>query len=223
MVSAMSGSGTTPSEAGVRARLLIAADELFYAEGIHAVGIDRVLTRAGVAKASLYHHFESKDDLVVAYLDARSVEMSRSLRDRLTDVAGDAHPRVVAIFEGIWDSAARGGFHGCPFINAAAEFPRAEHPVRRAIARHRQRFAAVISEQLSLGGLEPAPTLVEAILVTYDGAMVSAQVDGKKVAQRAAQRILDALLVPGGVSPSAPPSPPPTAAAAHREWLGLAR
>lgn len=186
--------------AGVRSRLLEAADRLFYAEGIHAVGIDRVLAEAGVAKASLYRHFGSKDDLVVAYLDARSAAFEASQRARLQSVAGAARVRVGAIFEAIWESAAHSTFHGCPFINAAAEYPADNHPVRQSVSRHRERFAALIGEQLPQHGSSPDDSLnhahVTAIVLAYDGAMISAHVDSPQSARHGIETILDGLLGP---------------------------
>lgn len=180
----------------VRARLISAAGRLFYAEGIHAVGIDRVLAEAGVAKASLYHHFGSKDDLVVAYLESRSEAMDRSLRELLTGAPPDAHARLEVIFEGVWTSAGAAGFRGCPFINAAAEYPHADHPVRGAVTAHRRRFADLIGEQLSRDGSEPEQALVESVAMAYDGCMVAAQMDSAGVARRAGQRALDVLVAP---------------------------
>lgn len=179
---------------GVRDRLVRAADQLFYSEGIHAVGVDRVLAEAGVAKASLYHHFAGKDDLVVAYLDARSAGSVDSLRRRVGASGQGARGRMDLVFAGIWAGAADARFHGCPFINAAAEYPDPDHPVRRAVARHRQRFAALLGEQLDQGGRPAHQSLVQALVVLYDGCMVSAQLEPIAVTRSAASRALDALL-----------------------------
>ncbi|WP_407319362.1 TetR/AcrR family transcriptional regulator [Isoptericola halotolerans] len=180
----------------VRTRLLTAADQLFYADGIHAVGIDRILATAGAAKASLYHHFGGKDDLVVAYLDQRSATFHESLHARLRDAHGTARTRITPIFDGIWQDAAGTAFHGCPFINAAAEYPSPEHPVRHAVTRHRERFATTLAGQLDRGGLAPQPSLVSALLLTYDGAMVTAQVASPEAAAAGTEQILDGLLGP---------------------------
>src|SRR3978361_306551 len=113
----MSGASLKPS---ARAPLLAAADELFYSEGVHTVGIDRVIERAGVAKASLYSTFGSKDELVRAYLEAR--DESRRLR---VQAAGDRHTdpkaRLLAVFDSLAKAVALPGFRGCAFANASAE------------------------------------------------------------------------------------------------------
>ena len=113
------------------------ASALFYAEGIRAVGIDRVIAEAGVAKATFYHHFASKDELVRGYL----VEEYQRQRDALTGVHRPAtSPRqaLLDIFELLVDNAAHPRFRGCPFTNAAAEYPDPEHPVRRTITDYRR-------------------------------------------------------------------------------------
>src|SRR5579885_875125 len=104
------------SEASARERLLAAADELFYEEGIHTVGIDRVIARAGVAKASLYSTFGSKEELVLAYLQARADERA----GRITRaIARHAHPRdqILAIYESLAARVAEPNFRGCAFVN----------------------------------------------------------------------------------------------------------
>src|SRR6478752_1232625 len=119
----MSTETAAPAASGsARERLLQAADQLFYAEGIHSVGIDRVIEHAGVAKASLYKHFGSKDELVRAYLDRRHA--ARQLR--ITEMLGryDApRDRLLGVFEVLADISARPGFRGCAFVNASAEAP----------------------------------------------------------------------------------------------------
>src|SRR5215472_4805256 len=103
-----------------RERLLAAADELFYAEGIHTVGIDRVIERAGVAKASLYSTFGSKDELVRAYLLGRHERRERRLTARLATY-NSPREKLLGIFDYLSDFHQQPTFRGCPFINANAE------------------------------------------------------------------------------------------------------
>src|SRR5215470_15850686 len=105
-----------------RERLLAAADELFYQEGVQSVGIDKVIERAGVAKASLYGNFSGKDDLVRAYLDARYEARRTAIQAK---VALHAAPRdkLLAVFDAMADSFAKPNYRGCPFIRASAEMP----------------------------------------------------------------------------------------------------
>src|SRR5829696_7744375 len=112
--------GVAARKPTARERLLAAADELFYAEGVHTVGIDRVIERAGVAKATLYSAFGSKDELIRAYLAARL----SARQERVTGaLAGCDTPRerLLALFDVLGELAAEQGFRGCAFMNASAE------------------------------------------------------------------------------------------------------
>jgi AcrR family transcriptional regulator len=126
-----------PSEA--RTRLLGTASRIFYAEGIHAVGIDRIIAEAQVTRATLYRHFPGKDDLILAYL----TEADRAIRGQLdAAVAGNPAPdeAVRAIGRAIAAGIRSAGFRGCAFLNAVAEYPDPAHPVHRAVLAHRQWF-----------------------------------------------------------------------------------
>ena len=113
------------------------AGRLFYAEGIHAVGVDRVIAEAGVAKATLYAHFASKEDLVAVYLERQSAWWVAAAEER-AGTGGGRLARALAPFDILAERAASPGYRGCPFINAAAEFPE-PGPVADQISRHRQR------------------------------------------------------------------------------------
>src|ERR1051326_1091110 len=102
-----------------RERLLAAANELFYAEGVHTVGIDRVIERAGVAKASLYNTFGSKDELIRAYLTARLAARKERVRRGLA-VHDTARERILGIFDTLGEIFADPSYRGCAFQNAAA-------------------------------------------------------------------------------------------------------
>src|SRR5690348_8518550 len=113
-----------------RRRLLDTATRLFYAEGIHAVGIDRIIAEAGVAKATFYSHFPSKDDLVLAYIE----EQDRIGREAVAALPKQPPRKMLAVVLGrVSQSAIAGDFRGCPFLNAAAEYPDPKSPVRKAI------------------------------------------------------------------------------------------
>ena len=120
-----------------RTRLLTTASRLFYTEGLRAVGIDRVIAEAQVTRATLYRHFPSKDDLLVAYLS----QIDERIRERVAAArASSDDPDVVIrrIAEDIADEIRGKGFRGCAFLNAAAEYPDTEHPVHRAVLAHRE-------------------------------------------------------------------------------------
>lgn len=165
----------------VRERILDAANALFYADGIRAVSADRVIAAAGVSKVTFYRHFPTKDDLVVAYLGVRAAaerEVVGTLRARH---AGDPCGMLTELARSMAGVSCAPGFRGCPFINAAAEYPDAGHPVRQAVAAHRAWFTGLLGEVL--GELDVAdPAVVDRLMMLRDGAMVAGYLGGSDLA-----------------------------------------
>src|SRR3954469_4139644 len=171
-----------------RQRLLRTASELFYAEGIRAVGVDRVIEVAGVTRATFYRHYPSKDDLVVAYL--------RAVHDAVRTVAGDrpGEQRLRRVVGAMTEMVCAPGFRGCSFINAAAEFADPDSPVHRAVADYRTWLTALFVAALAAAG-HPDPTAAAAHLVMLrDGAMVAGYLSDPRVARDTLLRGLDAIL-----------------------------
>src|ERR1051325_6302535 len=110
----------TGERTSARERLLASASELFYAEGIHTVGIDRIIEHAGVAKASLYSTFGSKDELIWAYLEERHATRRERILAQI-ETHDSPRARLLAVFDYLAASIADPGYHGCAFINASAE------------------------------------------------------------------------------------------------------
>src|SRR5579871_484031 len=108
-----------------------AAADLFYREGIHAVGVDTIAKTAGVAKISLYRAYPSKDDLVVAYLKHRQAEFWRQWDDAFDKRKGEPRAQLQAIMAHLAQRTTQRGYRGCPFINFSAEFPDPAHPGRQ--------------------------------------------------------------------------------------------
>ncbi|MGS2642919.1 TetR family transcriptional regulator [Streptosporangium sp. LJ11] len=165
-----SQSESRPSEA--RSRLLGTATRLFYTEGIHAVGIDRIVAEAQVTRATLYRHFPGKEDLVLAYLNEAD-RMMRSQADEAVAAGLPAADTVRALSASIAQGIRSPGFRGCAFLNAAAEFPDPESPVRRAVLVHRQWFLETVTELLAKvreTGAEPAG---RHFVMMRDGAMAA--------------------------------------------------
>jgi AcrR family transcriptional regulator len=163
-----------PEASPARRRLLDTATRLFYEGGIHAVGIDRIIAEAGVAKATFYNHFRSKDELVVAYVQEQ---------DRLGRAAVAALPKqppremIEAILGRISEAAIAGGFRGCPFLNAAAEYPDPASPVRQAVDARRAWYHDSLRDLLAAAG-DPAPSVTASLLVALsDGLLESAYLD----------------------------------------------
>ncbi len=179
-----------------RSRILEAAAQRFYADGIAATGIDAITASAGVAKMSLYNNFASKAALVEAYVEARHEEWLRLYRAR---VQGTSTPqeRVLAVFDAYADHAAAAlerGFRGCGLLNAAAELPVAD-PARTAVRRHKEEV-----EQLLLDPLEeltdPATAhgLAEHLSFLLEGSMARAGLEGEPARLLRARAIAADLL-----------------------------
>ncbi|MEW9528408.1 TetR/AcrR family transcriptional regulator [Microbispora sp. NPDC049125] len=155
-----------------RSRLLGTATRLFYAEGLHSVGIDRIVAEAKVTRATLYRHFPSKDELVVAYLRAAD----QAISDRAGEALGSGRPAadiVRAIARSIAEDIGSPGFRGCAFLNAVAEYPDPEHPVHRAVLAHRQWFLRTIIDLLAqTGETQPEPAGRHFVMLR-DGAMAA--------------------------------------------------
>ncbi|PSL52273.1 TetR family transcriptional regulator [Saccharothrix carnea] len=155
-----------------RSRLLATASRLFYSEGLHSVGIDRIVSEASVTRATLYRHFPSKDELVVAYLsEADRVIRTQVEAARTTDLAPDDAVRAVA--RSIADGIRSSGFRGCAFLNAAAEYPDPDHPAHQAVVGHRQWFLRTVTELVAQTGCaEPEPAARHFVMLR-DGAMAA--------------------------------------------------
>jgi len=185
-------SQTDSGASAARRRLLDTAARLFYAEGIRAVGIDRIIAEAGVAKATFYNHFPSKDDLVLAYIEEQ---------DRLGRVAVAALPKqppremIAAIMGRISEALAAGGWRGCPFLNAAAEYPDPKSPARQAIDARRAWYQGLFGKLLAADG-DPAPSVTASLLVALsDGLLEAAYLDGSNNVPALVEEGLERLLV----------------------------
>jgi AcrR family transcriptional regulator len=162
--------GGTVSEA--RTRLLNTATRIFYAEGIHSVGIDRIVAEAQVTRATLYRHFPSKEDLVLAYLKQADqgirgqVEAARASSPSPTD-------QVRAVAKSITDGIQSTGFRGCAFLNAAAEYSDPNHPIHQAVLSHRQWFLTTVTDLLAQTSEKPAAAAGRHFIMLRDGAMAA--------------------------------------------------
>ena len=160
-----------------RERLLEAAGELFYAEGVQSVGIDRVIERAGVAKASLYSTFGSKEELVRAYLDERHARIVGRLQDA-ADAVDPADPvaRILAVFDAQAERFPAADYHGCAFIAAAAEAPR-DGRIDEATRAYRGEIRDLFTQLSTAAGALDPTLLASQLQVLYDGASTAANLD----------------------------------------------
>ena len=130
----------------VRQRILDTASTLFYERGVRAVGVDLVVEESGVAKTSLYRHFRTKDDLIVAFLEREDLEFWGQWDEVAARHAGDPAAEIEAHMRWIAKRLARANYRGCPQINVAAEFAEAEHPAREVSKRHMQAMRQRLAE-----------------------------------------------------------------------------
>ena len=179
-----------------RERLLEAADELFYDEGVRTVGIDRVIEHAGVAKASLYNTFGSKEALIRAYLDRRG---TRTI-DRITrhvERHDTPRERLLAVFDAQRELAAEQGFQGCAFVRANAE-AHAGDQVEQASDQYRGWLRNLLTELAEQAGAPDPVILARKLLLLYDGGSLSARMDrdptAYDVSRAAAETLLAAAL-----------------------------
>ena len=185
-------STSTARRPSARERLLDAADELFYEEGIHIVGIDRVIEKAGVAKASLYSTFGSKDELVRAYLNRKYEQRRTRITEWLTRYS-TPRGRLLGVFDALGDSIAQPGYHGCAFANASAESSPgsvAEQVTQEYRAWTRDLFTELARDA---GAADPA-TLAAQLHLLYDGVNWAARIDRDLAAASRAQAAAAALL-----------------------------
>jgi AcrR family transcriptional regulator len=189
-----------------RERLLAAASELFYSEGVHTVGIDRVIEQAGVAKASLYNTFGSKDELVRAYLEGRHADTA----GRITRALGrydTPRDRLLGVFDAQGELFAEPGFRGCAFVSASAESP--SDVVEKAAADFRAWLLDLFTGLAREAGVPDAAGLAKQLHLLYDGAGLSARMDhdpsAAVAARAAAATLLDAA--PGAAGPDPARSP----------------
>jgi AcrR family transcriptional regulator len=181
---------------GVGDRILATATGLFYREGVRAVGIQRVIDEAGIAKASLYAHYRSKDDLVAACISRRSEIARAAIERRLADAGPDARARLLAMFDGQVETVESEEFRGCPLLNASSEIAAADHPAKQVIAAQREWLRGLIASLVGEARLASADRLTGALIVLFDGSSATSLLDGDPTAARharwAAERLLDA-------------------------------
>jgi AcrR family transcriptional regulator len=174
-----------------RERLLAAANELFYAEGVHTVGIDRVIEKAGVAKASLYNTFGSKDELVRAYLESRHARVTAGISSYL-ERYGTPREKLLGVFEAQGELFAEQGFRGCAFASATSEAHGEQ--VDQAAGSYRAWVRGLLSGLAREAGAADPELLGWQLHMIYDGASQSARMDHASSASSAARAAAEALL-----------------------------
>jgi AcrR family transcriptional regulator len=173
-------------------RILAAAEKLFYAHGLRAVGVDAIIAEAEVAKASFYKHFPSKDDLVLAFLEKRDGAWRAWLRQKVVTLSPEPHGRPLAIFDALGQRMRQKNYRGCAFINSMVELADPHHVGHQAARAHKLAVIAYFEELLREAGADPA--LAPKFMLLVDGAVITAVRERSPAAAQAAKSIAAALL-----------------------------
>lgn len=185
-------SATTPKRSA-RDRLLDAADELFYAEGVHVVGIDRVIEKAGVAKATLYSAFGSKDELIRAYLERRNSRSRERLGSCLEERFGTPRERLLGIFQIQGEQFADPKFRGCPNASATAE-SQCGGTIEQASDDYRGWVRSVFVDLATQAGAVDPEGLASQLALVHDGAATTARMDRDPAAAGVSLAVATALV-----------------------------
>jgi AcrR family transcriptional regulator len=182
----------TPTRLSPRERLLAAADELFYAEGVNTVGIDRIIEKAGVAKASLYDCFGSKEELVRAYLRARA-EARQARLTRHLERYDNPRERLLGVFDYLGAAIADPNYRGCAFARASSD-SRSGAGVRSVCDDSRQWTRELFTQLAAAAGAREPALLARQLVLLYDGVSTSGLMDHDAQAASAARAAAEALL-----------------------------
>ncbi len=177
-----------------RQRIVETADRLFYQQGIRAVGIDRIIAEAGVAKMSLYKHFPSKDDLILAVLKYREETFQASFQAALEQHGKKLKDPLRAFFAALKEWFESPGFRGCAFINACVELADPAHPATEFVRGYKRRFADSLRGLVEKAVGNKTASVAPAVYLLIEGAIVTAVIQGSPdaidVAREAALRLV---------------------------------
>jgi AcrR family transcriptional regulator len=191
----MGAAATRPA----RERILDAAFRLFYAHGPRGVGVDTVIAESGVAKATLYRYFPRKDDLVLAYLDRVDRGWFGQLRAAARAAGNDPRDQLVSMFDALSSAARRAGYHGCAFINTAAESDAGSDVHARTI-EHKNIVRAWVTDLARRAGATDPHQLARQLTLLIDGGLAAGVLDvdpETPPAAKAAARVLVDAACPG--------------------------
>lgn len=174
--------------------LLEAACSLFYTNGIRGTSVEAILDRAGVARQTLYQHFESKDGLVAAFLNLRDERWCGWMNDFVANASPDPIERIYALYDFLDDWFSQSDFSGCAFINTAAEYSNPAHPFHVLASRHKARVLADIERLCTDARLPDHKKLARQLALLMEGAIVTEQVTPRSHAAAEAKAIARILI-----------------------------
>lgn len=179
-------------------KILGVARELFYRQGIRAIGVDEIVRRAGVTKPSLYRSFSSKDELTATYLENYEREFWNRFEEAIATHPDDARAQIITYMTGVAARALKQGHRGCGLSNAAVEYPEIDHPARRVSEANKQQLRKRFREKAAEMGADDADALGDGLLLLFEGTHISGQLfrdDGPAVSLAAnTERLIDSFL-----------------------------
>ncbi|WNG29285.1 helix-turn-helix transcriptional regulator [Cystobacter fuscus] len=170
-----------------RERILAAAEELFYREGIRGVGVEAIAARAETTKMALYRHFESKDALVTEWLRLEAAREEAVLERLATEHPGDPRAQLLGWAKYIAERLSGKSDRGCPFLNSVAELPDRNHPGRQVIEAHKSAYTRRVGALCAQAGIPEPEAAASEFIFVIDGAQMCAQSMGK---ENAGERLL---------------------------------
>lgn len=184
-----------------RDRIMKAASDLFYQEGVQSVGIDRIIAESGVAKMSLYNHFKSKDALIAAWLQQRDANWREWFQNTVEQQATEPAERLLAMFDALEAWFSQPDFRGCAFINSSVELVDPEHPGYQVAIEHQQAIYNYILQLAHAADMPNAEEVAEQLLLLVEGAIVVAMMRHSPAAAAHAKSAA-AILIQAAVSPT---------------------
>lgn len=179
--------------APAKLRILETANTLFYENGIRNVGVDRIIAASTVTKATFYKHYRAKDRLIVEYITSRQGRVRADIEAIVAETP-DARAALRGLVAAVVVEITSPGFRGCPFINAAAEFPDAQHPVRRVVTAHREWYVGTLTALLIEMGHPVPGDGADELFLARDGALAGGYAGDSAAASSALDRIANRVI-----------------------------
>lgn len=176
---------------GARGRIVETASRLFYTQGYNSTGINQLIAEAGVAKASLYQYFPSKEDLLVEYLTFTAESTNKAL-SAIVDKEATPKAKVLALFDFLLKFGQQNDYQGCNFLNVASEIPKDNDRVRLVIKNQKKQIRALFAEILKPDGKE---SLADEMYLLFDAALMSSKVFGDGWPVQTARGMAERLLL----------------------------
>ncbi len=178
-----------------RDELVQKALQVFYQNGFQATGMDKLVAETGISKTSMYKHFRTKEDLILAVLRLRDEQFRNWLYRRMEELADSPKQQLVAMFDALEEWFGEPGYQGCMFIKASSEYQDASHPIHRQSADHKRLLEGHITELAEKAEIPNPSALARQLLILKEGAIVTAHlghtVNAAQDAKAAAVRLLN--------------------------------